>query len=164
MGPLVEADHAHFLQRRIVLQRLVDFRQGDPARPFDRKAIRARADRRESNGVDAVLFRQGKTFAVATGEKLVFAVVPAVPDRADGVDDPFRGQIITLGDFRLAGFAAVERAALFQQLRPGGAMDGAVHAAAAQERSVGGVDDGIDVLLGDVALEDCETRVHVTPE
>lgn len=31
-------------------------------------------------------------------------------------------------------------------------MDGAVHASAAEERAVGRVDDGIDPLVGDVAL------------
>jgi hypothetical protein len=43
--------------------------------------------------------------------------------------------------------------ALLQQLRSGGAVDGAVHSAPAQERRVGGVDNGIDLLLGDIPFD-----------
>ena len=37
-------------------------------------------------------------------------------------------------------------------------MDGAVDAAAAEQRAVGGVDDGVDVERGDVGDEDVEPR------
>jgi hypothetical protein len=35
-------------------------------------------------------------------------------------------------------------------------MDGTVHATAAEQRRVGRVDDGIDALLGDVALHELQ--------
>ena len=49
------------------------------------------------------------------------------------------------GTCRLAG------PALGQDLRAAAAVDGAIHTAAAQRRGVGRVDDGVDLLLGDVA-------------
>src|SRR2546421_9610425 len=44
-------------------------------------------------------------------------------------------------DPRFTGRAPAERAALIEQLGPSGAMNRAVHPAAAQQRRVGGVDD-----------------------
>jgi hypothetical protein len=41
-----------------------------------------------------------------------------------------------------------------QDLCAPAAVDRAVHAAAAQQRRVGGVDDGVDLLLRDVALHE----------
>src|SRR5207248_1710879 len=71
-------------------------------------------------------------------------------------------QSIPLGDPRLARGAASERAALGEQLGPRGAMNRAVHAAAAEQRRVGGVDDGVDGLLSDVALDSFDVRHAVT--
>ncbi|MCI0639826.1 MAG: hypothetical protein L0Y72_16330 [Gemmataceae bacterium] len=68
------------------------------------------------------------------------------------MDDVFGRQFVALGDFGFAGGAAAERFALGQQFAPRRAVDGPVHAAAAQERSVGGVDDGVHSELGDVAF------------
>ncbi len=50
----------------------------------------------------------------------------------------------------LAGGAAVQLAALLQQLRPCGTVDGPVYAAPAQQGLVGGVDDAVGLRLGDV--------------
>jgi hypothetical protein len=58
-------------------------------------------------------------------------------------DTPGR-QTITLGDLGVASRAAAKRAAFGEQLRSRGAMDGAIDAAAAQQRTVGGVDDGVN--------------------
>ncbi len=63
------------------------------------------------------------------------------------------------GDLGAAGRAAAERAAFVQQVGSGGAMDGAVDAAAAEQRAVGGVDDGVDVKRGDVGDVDVENGV-----
>ena len=56
--------------------------------------------------------------------------------------------------------AAAERPALGQDRRAAGAVDRAVHAAAAEQRLVGGVDDGVDDLLGDVAAHDLDGSGH----
>ena len=39
-------------------------------------------------------------------------------------------------------------------------MDGAVHAAAAEQGGVGGIDDGVNVERGDVGLEDLDPARH----
>ena len=58
-------------------------------------------------------------------------MVPALPDRADGVDDELAGQAARARDPRLARGAAAQLGALGQELRPGRAVDGAVDAPAA---------------------------------
>jgi hypothetical protein len=55
-----------------------------------------------------------------------------------------RGQTVTTCDFGAAGFAPTERAALGKELGTGRAMDRAVDAAAAEERGIRGVDDGVN--------------------
>jgi hypothetical protein len=67
-----------------------------------------------------------------------------------------RFQAIAAGDLRLSGRAAAERAAFGQQIGTGGAVNGAVDTAAAEQRFIGGVDDGVDVELGDVAFKGAE--------
>jgi hypothetical protein len=62
------------------------------------------------------------------------------PDRADGVDDPFGRQFVALGDSCLASRAPAQLSAFLEQLRSGGAMDSAIHPAAAKQGRVGGVD------------------------
>jgi hypothetical protein len=60
------------------------------------------------------------------------------------MNDMPRRQPVALGDFGVAGLAAMERAAFGEQLRSGCAMDRAVDAAAAQQRGIRGVDDGVN--------------------
>src|SRR5262249_31524636 len=51
-------------------------------------------------------------------------------------------------------------AALGQQLRTGGAMDGSVYPAASKQRWVGCIDDGVHVECGDVGLDDLDRVGH----
>ena len=51
-------------------------------------------------------------------------------------------------------------AALGQQRRSRGGVDGPVDAGAAEQRRVGRVDDGVDALLRDVALHRVDGRAH----
>ena len=74
-----------------------------------------------------------------------------MPYRADGMKDPSGGQAEAGRGFGLAGGAAIEFAAGFEQLRTSRAMDGSIYASAAEERFVGSVDDGIDGELSDVS-------------
>ena len=96
---------------------------------------------------------------VAGGKCRILTLAAAVPDRTDGMNDMPRRQPITPGQLGVAGAAAMERAAFGQQLRPGCAMDRAVYAAAAQQRSIGSVDNGIDAQAGDVGDHDLEPRL-----
>ena len=94
--------------------------------------------------------------AIAGRERRVLAVAAAMPDRTHGMDDMPRWQPVSLGDLGVAGGAAAEGAALREQFRPGGAVDRAVDPAAAEQRLVRGVDDGINAERGDVGGDDLE--------
>jgi hypothetical protein len=68
----------------------------------------------------------------------------AVPHRPDGMNHVPRRQAVPSGDFGVTGRTALQGAAFGEKLRPGRAMDGAIDATAAEQRRVGGVDDGVD--------------------
>jgi hypothetical protein len=82
--------------------------------------------------------------AIARGQRLVFALPAAMPYRTHGVNHVPRRQLVTLGDFGVAGLAAMEHAAFGEKPGPGGAVDGAIDATAAEQRGIGGVDDGVN--------------------
>ena len=105
-----------------------------------------------------MLGRERKRGAIAGGEQRVLALVAAAPDRTDRMNDVPGLEAIAAGDLGGTGVAAAQRLALGQQLGSGGAMDGAVDAAAAEQRPVGRVDDGIDVERRDVGDANLEPR------
>jgi ATP-dependent Clp protease ATP-binding subunit ClpB len=78
--------------------------------------------------------------------------------RPDGVDHPPRRQVSAAGRHGRPNrkaprvCRAPHLAALGQQTRPGSAVDRSVDPAAAEQGAVGGVDDRVDPLGGDVAL------------
>ena len=119
----------------------------------DGEAVGAGADRGEGDGAAAEIAGDFQRAPIATRQQFGLALASAVPDRTDGVDDVAGGQVETRRGLGVAGGAAAENSARGQQFRPGGAVDGAVHAAAAEQRGVGRVDDGIDVLTGEIALD-----------
>ena len=72
--------------------------------------------------------------AIAGGERRGLACRTTVPDGPHGVDDEARRQVEPVGDHGVTGRAlADDPAGRLQALGPGGAMDGAVDATAAQE-------------------------------
>src|SRR4051812_8362472 len=83
-----------------------------------------------------------------------------MPDRTDGVDHVPGRQAIAFGDLGIAGLAAVERPALGQQLLTRGTMDRAIDPAAAEQRFIRGVDDGVHREGDDVGLDGAEGRGH----
>ena len=87
-------------------------------------------------------------------ESLLFAVIAAVPHRADGVNDIFAGQAVSPRELGLAGPAPAESPAFSQQLRPGRPVDAAVHAASAEQRLVGCIDNGVHAHSRDVVSND----------
>lgn len=82
----------------------------------------------------------------------------AAVDGTNGMDDEAGLELVAAGEAGLARGASPQGAALGQQLGAGGAMDGAIHAASAQERAVGGVHQGVHFLGDDVALEQLHLR------
>ena len=91
-------------------------------------------------------------------QQLVFAVIPAMPDRADGMNHMPRRQPITLGDLGTAGLAAMERAAFGEKLWPGRTVDRSIDAAATEQRGVRSVDDGVNAQARDVGDDDFKPR------
>lgn len=76
-----------------------------------------------------------------------------MPDRADRVNDMAGKQTITPGELGVTRLAAAQPAALLQQFRPCGPVNRAIHAAAAQQRRIRGVDDRARRQRGDVGLQ-----------
>ena len=96
---------------------------------------------------------------IARCQCVIFALTSAVPDRSDRMNDMASRQAIARGQLRIAGLAAMQPAALGKQFRPGGAMDRPIDpTAAAKQRAIGGVDDGIDAQRGDVGDDDFQPR------
>ena len=79
--------------------------------------------------------------------------------RPDGVDHPPRRQVSGAGGHGLPDrktvrvCRVVQLATLGQQARTGSPVDGPVDSSAAEQGTVGSIDDRIDELGGDVALD-----------
>ena len=113
-------------------------------------AIHTRGNGGEVHAFAAICKSQLQAGLVAGAQQCRLTVVAAPPNRAGGVDHIAAGEVVGSGDLRLTRLAAAQCAALLQQLRPCGAVDRPIHAAAAQQRTVGGVDDGIHLRFGNV--------------
>ena len=92
--------------------------------------------------------------AIAGRQQLLLALAAAAPHRPDRVDHMLGRQPIAARDLGAAGLAAAERPAFGEQFRSGGAMDGAVDAAAAEQRAVRRIDDRIERKRRDVGNAD----------
>src|SRR3954462_4461731 len=120
-------------------QRVARRSNGDRGSELDGIPLGAGRDRGEGEGPAAELVSQLDRARVTGSEQLCLACSAAVPDRTDGVDDVTCRQVPSTGRLRVARLAAAEPAALVQDRRAAGAMDGPVDAAAAEQGRVGGV-------------------------
>src|SRR5262249_16297332 len=131
---------------------------GDARRALRRKAIDAGRDGGKRDRAQALRGRERQRRAITGRKQVVLALVAAAPHRTARLDDVLGLEAIAAGDLGGAGVAAAERATLGEKVRPGGAVNGAIDAAATEQRSVGGVDDGPDIERGDVGDADLEPR------
>jgi hypothetical protein len=143
-------------RRAQIRQGFGDRGDGDLSGPIGWESIDASRYRRKGDPGKAMLGGKFERAAITGGEQNLLAGAAAAPNRPDGMDDVAGLQIETRRDLSLAGRAAAERKAGLQQLRSGGAVDGAVDAAAAGKLRIGGVDDGVDVQRRDVGDDDFE--------
>ena len=67
--------------------------------------------------------------------------------RAYRMDDIFTGQSVCPGNLCLTCPAAVQRPALCQKLRPSGSVYGSIHATTAKQALIGGINNGISIML-----------------
>ena len=68
-------------------------------------------------------------------------------------------ETIPFGDLGIAGLAAVQHAAFKNKLRPRGPMDRTIDTTAAQQRRIGGVDDGVNAKRCNISDDDFQPRV-----
>ena len=142
----------------MIRDRAANGRHGNLRGQLDRIAVDPRADAWEGQRGETVLAGELDVAAIARGEKLGLALAAATPDRADRVNDVSRGEAIAPSDPRMPRGAPAEAATFLEQLRARRPVDGAVYAAAAQQRGVGRVDYGVHRERGDVGLDRAEAR------
>src|ERR1035437_1501570 len=110
--------------------------------------------RREGQGSDSVVIGDLDRNTIATGEGFSLALVTSPRHRADGVNDIFGGQSPAGSDDSFAGGEGADCGDdALALLKDGGAasvVNRTIHAAAAEQRGVGGVDEGLDAFRGDV--------------
>src|SRR5215469_12637104 len=99
------------LDRGLVLNRADDCFDGDPGGLLRRVAIRATANRREGDALYRIVNRQLYARGVARRKQFGLAARAASPDRADCMDDVFRGQSIASCYLSAAGLATAEQPA-----------------------------------------------------
>ncbi len=115
-------------------------------------AIDACAERGEGDTCNLVPL--GKVEAALVGalqEPFVFRA--AAIDWPDGVKNILRGESSSRRCHSASRWTAADCAAFLHDARAAGAVNGAIDAAAARERAVGGIDDGICLRFNDVSLE-----------
>ena len=113
-------------------------------------AICPGGDEGEGHRLATILHRQLQRGTVGGNQQFPLPVISTPPDWAYRVNHVLSRQTVALGDLGLACGATAQGAALLQQLRPGGAVDGSVHAAPAQQAIFGGVDNGIHLHGGNI--------------
>ena len=69
-----------------------------------------------------------------------------------------RRELVSSGDLGAAGLTAIQGAAFGEQLGSRGTMDRAIDPAAAEQRAICGVDDGVNAQCGDIGDDDVEPR------
>ena len=106
-----EQDEAHLLDLRTPGELLACRLERNLGCARDRVAVDTGRDRRECDGPAAELVRDFEGAAVAGSQEFCFALVAAVLDRANGVDDVLRGKLAGGRRFCIADLAAAKRAA-----------------------------------------------------
>jgi hypothetical protein len=133
---------------------------GNACRAGSREAIGSSGDGREGDRCQPMVEGKIETVRVAQREQAILVVCASAPDRTNGVDHIAGGQAEARCDLRLPGLAPAKPGAGRAELRPRGAMDGAIDPATAKQGFVGGIHDGINVEGGDVAFDNGDAVPH----
>ena len=103
------------------------------------------------NGCNAVLFREAQAGAVTGRQQSRLPRAAALPDGTGCMNDVSGLEVVAPGNLSMPGFTAAEGSAFSEEFRPGGTMNGPIHAAAAQKGAIGGVDNALRVGLCNIA-------------
>jgi hypothetical protein len=153
-----EAGKDDLFDRLVTGQEVPDASGSDARRVGDRIAVDAATDRRERYRLHRMgngEFQRIPETACQQFRLTVLAVPVLWPDRMDHIPG---GKPISRRDPSLTGWATTERPAFPQQIGPGSAVDGPIDPAAAQQRLVRGIDDGVNGQGGDIGLLDNDPR------
>ena len=120
---------------------------------FPRVAVDAGRNSGEGDRRTFVFFGKLEAVPVARFQKLGFPVKPVPIHRARRMDDVLRRKPEPGSDFSLARLASVQGNARAKEFRTRRPVDGAVHAAATQKRTVRRIHDGIYRKRSDVSLD-----------
>jgi phosphoglycolate phosphatase len=158
---LIEEHKKHVADRGIRPIQMVAHRFDRDFRCFLRRIpVDAGADSWKTDAANLALFRELETGAIATGELLRLPVLTVAINRTDCMKYVLGRKGTGRGRDRAAGGTTTgPRADLIQiahDRRAAHAMNGAVHASAPVQTGIGGIDDGIDADLRDVANHQAE--------
>jgi hypothetical protein len=141
------------LDTQQILNRISNRRNSNLRRKFERIPVDSGADARKSDGPYIIGRREFKGTTVAGGQELRLAMRTALPNRTNGVDDELRGKAVALCKLGIAGLTPPEQTAFLDEVRPGGPVNGPVHAAPSEQGGVRSIDDGVNSKRRDVRLK-----------
>ena len=127
----------------MVTKESTDFSNRNMQRLILRIAVSPGRNQREGNRLTVCFCSERERPAIAGGKELVLSPAAAVPAWADSVNHILRGKTVSRCDFSITGFAATERTALLQKLRPCSPVNGSVNTSSTQERCVRRIHNGV---------------------
>src|SRR6185437_14065261 len=157
VGSAAEHDEDHAIDAALrTFQVLFNLAKSDLRGLFERIAIDPGADGRERDGAQVALFRHPQAGSIAGRQQIRLTMAAIAVDGPHGVENETRRQVAGRGGDGASGGAAAGASAnlveLAHQGRSAGAVNGAIHAAAAGQRRIGGVHNGIRGNSRDVAV------------
>ncbi len=128
--------------------------QGNGRSEMDRIAVNSGADGGEGNRLAMMIVCQFQTAVIGRCQEFRFTVPSISIAGSDGMDDIFCMQLPGAGDNRTACRAPlIFLAQLLHDRRPACVMNCPIHAAASRQMYIGCIDNRINVLKGDVAMD-----------
>lgn len=157
---LFKGNEDHPVENAVVVQEISYRLARDFSCVFTRIPVQAGADAAESDGFEAIQRRQLQTVLIAVPQGfLTFLQLTKSIHRADRMDNVLGWQLMSPSNDRISGGTTIEFSAFRQKPRAGGAMDGAIDAAAAEQAAVCCIDNRVDLEFGYVPSDKADSRV-----
>ena len=149
---LIEADNYYLLNRINSLQALSYLHNGNLRGLLNRKTICSSANGWKGYGPNVIMIGQFKAAPIAASEGLIFTIISTLPNWTYSMNHVLGREIIAASDPGLAGRAPIQFAAFFKQTWTGCPVNCAVHATAAQQGAIGGIDYGVNGLPSNISF------------